>query len=199
MFRCSRFARVTLAAASLVLFGTVAVAQPQTDARARARELTDALRSLATTHDSTPPTARAAIVLQMVDVATARHEFLLPLFESDPGEVLSLAYTTESRDSLPPAVRALVEAHTRLEGTLEVLQEDDARGGRLLHYLQTGDARYRLHFAGNPPGLLTGDRVAVEGVQAISWRSRTARRAWRCCRRRRSRARSASSGRSSCS
>ena len=54
-------------------------------------------------------------------------------------------------------------AEVVIEGTLEVLIEDSARGSRRLYFLNSNDRRISLRFA-NPPGnVVTGTRVRVRG------------------------------------
>ncbi len=65
--------------------------------------------------------------------------------------------------ALPP--QATSDAQAQFEGELEVQYEESANGGRLLHFLKTGNQRLRLQFAAEPPtNLLTGTRVRVRGT-----------------------------------
>jgi hypothetical protein len=150
---------------SVLALGTVASGQPRSDQRARSEDLTQALVSLNARYQRAGPGGRPAVLAQMLATAAERRRLLASMFESDPGHVLRVALTSELRASLPAAVRTDVEQHVELEGTLEVLQEDDANGARLRHFLDSGGTRLELHFATNPPGHLTGDRVRVRGVR----------------------------------
>jgi len=98
-------------------------------------------------------------------VAAERQVLLSSLVETDPGEVLRVALPADQRQSLPPAVQALVEQTVALEGTLEVLHEDHETGSRYLHFLEVHGQRLALSFAAEPPTLPTGTRVRVTGVQ----------------------------------
>jgi len=62
---------------------------------------------------------------------------------------------------LPPQASATPDAE--FEGELEVLVEDDDAGPRLLHFLNFGNQRVRLRFAGEPPDLQTGARIRARG------------------------------------
>jgi hypothetical protein len=61
--------------------------------------------------------------------------------------------------------RTYIEEEAQVEGDLEVLYEDRDVGSRTLYFLQTASGRLSLHFAANPPALLTGTRVRAKGVQ----------------------------------
>jgi hypothetical protein len=148
----------------VLAFGGVASGQSRSDQRARSEDLTQALVSLNASYQRAGPGARPALVAQMLAAAAERRRLLASMLESDPGHVLRVALTPELRASLPTAVRTDVEQHVEIEGTLEVLQEDYANGARLRHFLDSGGTRLSLHFATNPPGHLTGDRVRVRGV-----------------------------------
>src|SRR5579863_5754141 len=64
--------------------------------------------------------------------------------------------------ALPPQATS---AQAQFEGELEVQYEESANGGRLLHFLKTGNQRLRLQFSAEPPtNLLTGTRVRVQGT-----------------------------------
>ena len=51
-----------------------------------------------------------------------------------------------------------------LDGTLEVIIEDQTRGSLIHYFLITSKQRITLHFRGDPPNLLTGTRVRAHGV-----------------------------------
>ncbi len=108
---------------------------------------------------------RDQLLRELLDAATARRQLLAALIETDPGAVLRVAVPTSVRATLPPAVQSYVEQEVELEGVLEVLVEDRDPGSRYLYFLQTPNARLSLHFAGEPPALVTGARVRVKGVR----------------------------------
>lgn len=55
-------------------------------------------------------------------------------------------------------------AETELEGKLDVIIEDSAKGSRTEYFLTIGDRRVHLRFASAPPpNLTTGTRVRVRG------------------------------------
>src|SRR5712691_1857484 len=149
---------------SVLAFGSVAFDQSRSNQRARSVDLTQALVSLNSRYQLAGPGGRSALVAHMRTAAAERRKVLASMLESDPGQVLRVALSSELRASLPAAVRTDVEQHVELEGTLEVLHEDYAKGARLRHFLTSGGTRLSLHFATAPPGRLTGDRVRVRGV-----------------------------------
>ena len=61
----------------------------------------------------------------------------------------------------PPAGKPGTEAV--IEGELEVLVEDSDRGSRTLYFLLSGNRRIPLRFLTDPPALVTGSRVRVQG------------------------------------
>ena len=160
-----RVRRVALVLLGCVLaFGSVAFDQSRSNQRARSENLTQALVSLNFRYQLSDAGGRSALVAQMRTAAAERRKVLASMLESDPGQVLRVAFSPELRASLPAAVRSDVEQHVELEGTLEVLQEDYANGARLRHFLTSGGMRVSLHFATTPPGRQTGDRVRLRGV-----------------------------------
>jgi hypothetical protein len=67
---------------------------------------------------------------------------------------------------LPPAVQTQVERHVTLIGTLRAFYEDRASSSRLLYVLESGQERFALHFAANPPRHLQSvSVVGIDGVQ----------------------------------
>jgi hypothetical protein len=102
----------------------------------------------------------------LITAAMAREQHLMTLMESDPGEVLRLALPVKIRAHLPARVQQHIEQESDVEGTLEVLHEDNASGGRFLYHLDTDHGRFSLRFAGDAPDhLMTGSHVRVHGVQ----------------------------------
>ncbi len=67
------------------------------------------------------------------------------------------------RAELAAAKRAAGQ-RVRVEGELEIIYEDGARGGQLRYYLKTVGKRLAVRFAADPPtDLRTGARVTAEG------------------------------------
>lgn len=98
-------------------------------------------------------------------IATDRKSALIALLEDAPEEVLRLRIPETVRAMLPPKSLADVEHDVAIEGRLQVLVEDDERRSRMRYYLQGHNQhRYRLHFAGRPPKLLSNTQVIVQGV-----------------------------------
>jgi Gametolysin peptidase M11/NPCBM-associated, NEW3 domain of alpha-galactosidase len=107
--------------------------------------------------------------LRLLQIATARRAELQQLIQDDPAAVLRLAIHPDARAALPDVVRDVVESSETLDGTIEVLQEDDDRGGRRHYFLNTRDrGRVSVHFAADPPQLLTGQQVSIDGVLVTS-------------------------------
>ena len=69
------------------------------------------------------------------------------------------------RDSLPAEARALTEERVEVAGTVEVSYEDHRGFSVLRHVLDTGTARYTLHFSTDAPGWTSGQQVRVRGVR----------------------------------
>src|SRR2546427_2002477 len=107
----------------VLALGGVASGQSRSDQRARSEDLTQALVSLNSRYQDADSAGRSALITEMRATAAERRQLLASMLESDPGQVLRVALTPELRASLPVAVRADVEQHVELEGTLEVLQE----------------------------------------------------------------------------
>ena len=90
------------------------------------------------------------------------------LIASDPEMALQIALTPEERNQFPLPVRAELETEVSLEGELEVLIEDNFEEGttETHHAIIAGGERYSLHFAGQPPELMSNSRVKVKGLKA---------------------------------
>ena len=129
-----------------------------------AESLTQALMALHGRYLASPAD-RASLTAQLLTTATARYQLLASLVESNPSEVLRVAVPAPVRAGLPPAVQAQIEQEVEAEGVLEVLHEDGHNASRYLYFLSTAAERLSLHFAANPPHLLTGARVRVRGVR----------------------------------
>jgi hypothetical protein len=148
-----------LVALGLSLGPGIASAQPGASLEALNRALESLSREDATS-------GRAADVLgQMLDIATKRRELLAALVEQDPGQVLAFAIPPGVRQRFPAAVQAKLERHVELAGEVAVVYEDYEGRAVLRHFLKANGKRRSLHFAEEPPDLLTGDRVRVRGVE----------------------------------
>ena len=102
---------------------------------------------------------------ELTALAGQRSAQLLALMDSAPGEVVRLAVPAAMRDSLPAAARTLTEEHVDVSGTVEVSYEDHRGFSVLRHVLDTGAARYTLHFSSEAPGWTSGQQVRVRGVR----------------------------------
>jgi len=92
-------------------------------------------------------------------------QLLVSIIEQNPA-VIRLALSASARAALPSAVQAYVEEEMELDGELEILHEDRDVGSRYLYFLESGSARYSLHFANHEPThLLTGAKIRVRGVR----------------------------------
>ena len=130
-----------------------------------AAHLTQTLVALNLQYQLAPPAKKGQLLGKLLTVAASRQDLLLALMETDPGEVLRVSLPGNIRVSLPPGVRDYVEEQVEVEGELEVLHEDRRDGSRYLYFLEGIEGRLSLHFAADPPELLTGARVRVRGVR----------------------------------
>ena len=150
---------LSLVALGLCLGPSSAFARPGASLEALNRAL-DALG-----HEYARSDRAAEVLAELRDVATQRQQLLAALVERDPGQVLALAIPESERNELPPIVRAKLERHVEIEGEVAVLFEDGEEHARLRHFLKANGKPRSLHFAEEPPSLLTGDRVRVRGVE----------------------------------
>ena len=130
-----------------------------------AESLTASLHGLNARHRLAQPAEQAEALDQLLTVAATRHQLLAALIEDNPGEVLRVAVPAGARAALPPAVQPYIEEEVEVDGVLEVLHEDRAKGSRYLYFLKVKKERFSLHFAADPPALQTGSRVRVRGVR----------------------------------
>jgi Gametolysin peptidase M11 len=130
-----------------------------------ADSLTNMLLALSAQHRQASPADQGRIESQLLATATARYQLLASLIEDDPAEVLRVAVPAALRAALPPAVQGYVEQEADVEGVLQVLHEDGHTGSRYLYFLNTAAERLSLHFAADPPELLTGSRVRARGIR----------------------------------
>jgi len=106
----------------------------------------------------------------MTDLASKRKDRLLKLLETDPEEFLLESLPSNVRKRLPGEVQNLMEQEVELDGELTVLYADDldAHQSQLIYELtgkgKSEKQKYTLHFAGDPPGLLTGSIVHAKGI-----------------------------------
>lgn len=100
----------------------------------------------------------------LMEAVRQRQALLAQLVETDPAAVLAMALPAKVRDNMPPAIRAMVEAPTELEGAVEVLTQELEGHCSTSYYLTGNGRRYKLHFSAAPPSLTTGNTVRVRGV-----------------------------------
>jgi hypothetical protein len=135
-------------------------------ARSHGEQLTTDLAGLHVQHQLATGGHKGRLEQDLVTAAVTREQHLMTLMESDPGEVLRLALPGKIRAQLPARVQQHVEQESAVEGTLEVLHEDNASGGRFLYHLDTDHGRLSLRFAGEAPDhLMTGSHVRIHGVR----------------------------------
>lgn len=134
-----------------------------------ATRLTNQLLRLAGRLEQASPERREAVLTQLIETAAQRQEALLNELESDPGDFLLLALPTRVLDRLPEAIQEYLEQHVEVEGELLVEIENDLDHGRstVVHQLVSGEeprSTYTLHFAANPPELLSDAVVRARGI-----------------------------------
>jgi hypothetical protein len=162
--------------ACLLLFLGVVFAENQARAAtpSAVEDLTRQLRVLRGQQSQGDASALGA----MVNAALLRQQRLLELIADRPAAVLRLALPAAERAALPAAVLPYIEDAYSGEGEIEVIHEDFPSGAGRYAYFLRGRDRVELHFAADPPLLMTGDRVRVSnGVrvkQAVAFASGTA-------------------------
>jgi hypothetical protein len=162
-------------ALSLAVFLTIAVSiagghpasqpSPSLQPAHAAERATNAFLALSGQYQAADPATRGQLLARLTSEAVAREQLLAATVEHDPGSVLRTALPVGLVQGLPASVLAHVEKFVALEGQLDVLHEDRADGDRYLYVLQTTAERLSLHFAADPPTLMTGSRVKVHGVR----------------------------------
>ena len=116
-----------------------------------------------------PAAEKSTMLTRLLSLASSRQIKMLEKTTADPAGFLLHALPSEVRNSLPEQVRLLVEQHLEVSGNLTVLRKDDFEHGRSeLIYEMSDDASpgssYTLHFAKNPPDLMTDSKVKAQGV-----------------------------------
>jgi hypothetical protein len=135
-------------------------------ARAQAEQLTLGLANLNAQYHLAAAGQRAGLEAQMLQLAITREQALAAMLEDDPAEFLRVALPSSIRVGLPSAVQAHTEEDTDVDGTLTVLHQDDASGGRYLYHLDTLLGRLELRFAAEEPDqYVTGARIRAQGVR----------------------------------
>lgn len=132
----------------------------------QARTLNRKIGSLITEYRSAIETEKPGLITEVSRLAQERRQALLELMKSDPAFVWGMTLPDSESADLPDSVRNLFELTEALEGELVVLHVDhkDAKQSRYEYYLNTPSGqRLSLHFAANPPGLLSGDKIRVHG------------------------------------
>ncbi len=133
----------------------------------RAKELNQQLESLISDYKSAKATESSGLVNQLSTLAEERQQILFDLMENDPESVLKLTLPDLLQADLPDSVRGLFEHTEEVEGELVVQHEDhvDPNQSRFNYYLVTHSGeRFSLHFAANPPGLVSGTSVRAHGA-----------------------------------
>src|SRR4029453_8398425 len=143
--------------ATVGLTPTSILAKPDASLEALTRQL----QSLAAAHERDS----SATMADLWPVAEQRRALLAKLAETDPAAVLENPLDAETLAGLPPGIRAKLERHVALEGEVAVVYEDHEERAVLRHFLKANGKRRSIHFAEEPPNLLTGDRVRVRGVE----------------------------------
>ena len=100
--------------------------------------------------------------------ARDRSKAMEELIAADPGLALQIALTPEERNQFPVLVQVELEREVNLEGDLDVLIEDNFDEGtaKTHHTIIAGGERYSLHFAEQPPELMSNSKVKVKGLMA---------------------------------
>ena len=116
---------------------------------------------------------RKALLEKLKGLALERQGRLLKEMEKEPGMFLLHAFPKEVRGNLPSEIRPLIEEHLQLRGELTVLRVDDfeKKISQVFYHLTTEDASpktYTLHFAKDPPQLLSGSKILAKGVRLDS-------------------------------
>ena len=123
--------------------------------------LTDKLDAAATAD-------RPQIIRDMTAVATKRKQDVLDMVRSDPTRALDLAIPSAARDRMPPQVRALVEEHVDLFGTVETVglaYEGPSDGPALRSFLNRPTDRQELHYSPGIGDTHSNHAVRVSGVR----------------------------------
>jgi hypothetical protein len=128
-------------------------------------ELTRSFCDLISRYQHAGQAERNAVLLELRNVAAARHKQLAELIQEDPAGVLAAILPESLRSGVPTKLTSYVERNVELEGELEVFYEDSKAGSHLRYFLRTRDERLSLHFAADAPTLLTGSKVRVKGVR----------------------------------
>jgi hypothetical protein len=151
--------------------------------RSRAEQLTTDLARAHVRYHLAAADQKPRLELDLLTTARAREEVLLQLAETDAAEVLRLALPSNVRRSFPARVRAYLEEHIDVEGTLEIVDEDGASDGRTRYRLDTVIGTLTLHFARQDEQghLSPGPRVRVKGIrvgQTLAAREAPAASSW---------------------
>lgn len=111
------------------------------------------------------PEQKAQITQELVTQASERKEEMLKLAEADPQTFLDTAFTPQQASSLPPEVQNLIEKDFKTEGQFIYRHIDRVNlPSKYLYKLKEGDNLYELTFANDPPQVLTGSIVEVNGI-----------------------------------
>ena len=131
---------------------------------AEAQALTQALVALNRRYQAD---GGANLERQLVDLAADRQAVLAELIATAPGEVLKVALPAGLAAAMPEAVQAFLEQRREIDGELQVFHVDheDPSQSRFVYVLETTfGERFSLHFAADPPGLVSGAAIGVSGL-----------------------------------
>ena len=108
----------------------------------------------------------STLVSKMSPLALDRQQRLFNLIEKDPAFVAGMAMPDSTLAGMPEAVRNLFEQTEDIEGELKVFHIDDrdAKNSRYEYFLDTPSGQHlSLHFAANPPSLVSGTKLRAHG------------------------------------
>ena len=129
------------------------------------QDVTTRLVGRSASHRVAPPASRPQLLGDLRTLAVRRHQLLAELIEDHPEEVLRARLTPHDRASLPADIHDLLEEDVTAEGDLTVVHEDGPGHDRYQYFLAVAGRSFSLHFAGEPPRVLTGARVRVNAVR----------------------------------
>jgi hypothetical protein len=169
-----KFCRKILLGLAMLTVAGLASGHSISDAKAKpastAQDLTIELVGARQAHAVAEPGQKGRLLAEVMAIARERLAVLATIVDDDPGEVLRVALPPDMRAAFPGEARAWLEEDADEEGELEVLHVDNPAPGtdRYLYFLNTAKSRFSLHFAADPPSLLTGSKVRVHGVKVDS-------------------------------
>lgn len=133
-------------------------------------DLTKTLVSLSAQYAKATPLEQIQLLPQLEEITSTRFQQLATMAPIDPRIVLRVALPDAIRALLPSQLQEKIETAALLEGTVEVLYEDNEamehEDDQLRYFLHVGDKRFALSFVAKPrQHLQTGTFVRVSGIQ----------------------------------